>query len=376
MKARFFVILWTLCAAFAPRAQGQSAVPTDTKAPLRLVQAIPLPSVEGYFDHMAVDIKGQRLFVPGEHQRTIEVIDLRTGKDIHTITGFGGDPRKTLYLPETNQIWVDDGDSTVKAFSGDTYELVKNVPLTGHDKDKDSRKVPDNGVYDPATHLFYLGDRSDSTPNAGPKGSIEIVDTKNGTLVGSIDVEGKNPAGLTLDPSSSKLYVVMGDTSQVVVIDLQKRAVVASWPITGGPEPHAVAIDAPNRRLFIGSRVKRSHIYKPGKLVVMNADTGKVIDAIDTEGGVDEVEWEPKTRRIYYTGTTGFVEVFKQIDADHYQSLGKVATGALAKTSLLSPELNRFFAAIPKHVILTPPVPESKEATIEDAHVMVYEVLP
>jgi DNA-binding beta-propeller fold protein YncE len=364
------VILSAFCLVATVPAHGQA------NSPMKLVQTIPLPNVEGYFDHMAVDIKGQRLFVPGEHQRTIEVIDLRTGKVIHTITGFGGDPRKTLYLPETNQIWVDDGDSTVKAFSGDTYELVKNVPLTGHDKDKDSRKVPDNGVYDPATQLFYLGDRSDSTPNAGPKGSIEIVDIKNGTLVGSIDVEGKNPAGLTLDPSSSKLYVVMGDTSQVVVIDLQKRAVVASWPITGGPEPHAVAIDAPNRRLFIGSRVKRSHIYKPGKLVVMNADTGKVIDAIDTEGGVDEVEWEPKTRRIYYTGTTGFVEVFKQIDADHYQSLGKVATGALAKTSLLSPELNRFFAAIPKHVILTPPVPESKEATIEDAHVMVYEVLP
>jgi len=88
------------------------------------------------------------------------------------------------------------------------------------------------------------------------------------------------------------------------------------------------------------------------------------------------VVWEPKTRRIYYTGTTGFVEVFKQIDADKYQSLGKVETGALAKTSLLSPELNRFYAAIPKHIILTPPVPQSKEATIEDAHVMVYDVLP
>jgi DNA-binding beta-propeller fold protein YncE len=364
------VVLCGLCIVAVVPAHAQ------TNPPMKLVQSIPLPNVEGYFDHMDVDVKGQRLFLPGEHERTIEVIDLRTGKVIHTITGFGGDPRKTVYLPEAHQIWVDDGDSTVKAFNSDTYELVKTVPLSGYDKDKDSKKVPDNGVYDPATHLFYLGDRSDSTPNAGPKGSIEIVDVKSGTLVGSIDVEGKNPAGLALDPSSSKLYVVMGDTSQVVVIDLQKRAVIATWPITGGPEPHSVAIDAPNRRLFIGSRVKRSHIYKPGKLVVMNADTGKVIDAIDTEGGVDEVVWEPKTRRIYYTGTTGFVEVFKQIDGDNYQSLGKVETGALAKTSLLSPELNRFYAAIPKHIILTPPVPQSKEATIEDAHVMVYDVLP
>jgi DNA-binding beta-propeller fold protein YncE len=375
MKTCFFAILWTLCAVFAPQSQAQSAAPPDTKAPLRLLQAIPLPSVEGYFDHMAVDMKGQRLFVPGEHQRTIEVIDLRTGKDIHTITGFGGDPRKTIYLPQTNEIWVDDGDATVKAFSGETYELVRNIPLSGHDLDKDSRRVPDNGVYDPATGLFYLGDRADGLKKEGIKGSIEIVDTKSGKYVGSIEVDGLNPAGLALDPKSSKLYVVTGDTSNVIVIDRDQRKVLATWPITGGPEPHAVAFDGAHHRLLIGSRVKRSHIYKPGKLVVMDSDTGKVIDAIDTEGGVDEVEYEPVSQRVYYTGTTGFVEVFKQIDADHYQRLGRVPTGPIAKTSLLVPEMNRFYAAIPKHIILVPPIPQSKEATIEDAKILVYEIV-
>jgi DNA-binding beta-propeller fold protein YncE len=362
-------LLCVLSLTFIPAAQAQ------TNPPMRVIQTIPLPSVEGYFDHMAVDLKGQRLFVPGEHQRTIEVIDLRAGKVIHTISGFGGDPRKTIYLPETNEIWVDDGDATVKAFSGDSYELVKNIPLSGHDLDKDSRKVPDNGVYDPDKHLFYLGDRADGLKKEGVKGSIEIVDLKNGKFVGSIDVEGLNPAGLALDPNSPKMYVVMGDTSQVVVIDREKRSVLAMWPITGGPEPHAVALDAVHHRLLIGSRVQRSHIYKPGKLVVMDSNTGKVIDAIDTEGGVDEVVFEPVSHRVYYTGTTGFVEVFKQLDADHYERLGKVATGPIAKTSLLVPELRRFYAAIPKLVILVPPIPQSKEATIEDAKIMVYEVL-
>jgi hypothetical protein len=376
MKKRFFVILCALCALVAPRSQAQDGAPPSPNAPLRLVQTIPLPNVEGYFDHMAVDTKGQRLFVPGEHQRTIEVIDLRTGKDIRTISGFGGDPRKTIYLPQTNEIWVDDGDATVKAFSGETYELVKNIPLSGHDLDKDSRRVPDNGVYDPATGLFYLGDRADGLKKEGIKGTVEIVDLKSGKYVGSIEVDGLNPAGLTLDPHSSKMYVVTGDTSNVVVIDREQRKVLATWPITGGPEPHAVAFDGAHHRLLIGSRVKRSHIYKPGKLVIMDSDTGKVIDAIDTEGGVDEVEYEPASHRVYYTGTTGFVEVFKQIDADHYERLGRVPTGPIAKTSLLVPELKRFYAAIPKHVILVPPIPQSKEATIEDATIKVYEIVP
>jgi DNA-binding beta-propeller fold protein YncE len=375
MKTCFFTIFCTLCAVFASPSQAQNCTPSETKAPLRLVQTIPLPNVEGYFDHMAVDIKGQRLFVPGEHQRTIEVVDLRTGKDIRTITGFGGDPRKTIYLPQTNEIWLDDGDATVKVFSGETYELVKNIPLSGHDLDKDSRRVPDNGVYDPATGLFYLGDRADGLKKEGVKGSIEIVDTKSGKYVGSIEVDGLNPAGLALDPNSPKMYVVTGDTSNVIVIDREKRTVLATWPITGGPEPHAVAFDGAHHRLLIGSRVKRSHIYKPGKLVVMDSDTGKVIDAIDTEGGVDEVEYEPASRRVYYTGTTGFVEVFKQIDADHYERLGRVPTGPIAKTSLLVPEMKRFYAAIPKHIILVPPIPQSKEVTVEDAKILVYEIV-
>ena len=79
---KYLAVLWTLCVVLIPRAVCQSS------APMKQIQSIPLPNVEGYFDHMAVDIKGQRLFVPGEHQRTIEVIDLRAGKVIHTITGL------------------------------------------------------------------------------------------------------------------------------------------------------------------------------------------------------------------------------------------------------------------------------------------------
>jgi hypothetical protein len=42
-----------------------SGAQAQTGAPLKLIQTIPLPNVEGYFDRMAVDVNGQRLFVPG-----------------------------------------------------------------------------------------------------------------------------------------------------------------------------------------------------------------------------------------------------------------------------------------------------------------------
>jgi hypothetical protein len=172
------------------------------------------------------------------------------------------------------------------------------------------------------------------------------------------------------------MFVVMGDTNQVVVIDRDKRAIIATWPIAGNQEPHAVAFDAEHHRLLVGTRVRRSHTAKPGKFLILDSDSGRIIDSIDSEGGVDEIVLDAPSKRVYFTGTTGFVEVFKQLDANHYDRLGKVATGPIAKTTLLVPELHRFYAAVPKLVILVPPIPQAKEATTEDAKIMVYEVVP
>jgi len=45
--------------------------------------------------------------------------------------------------------------------------------------------------------------------------------------------------------------------------------------------------------------------------------------------------------RIYF-GDNRTVAVFKEVDPDHFQLLGKVPTGAISKTGLWVPELKRF----------------------------------
>jgi hypothetical protein len=197
---------------------------------------------------------------------------------------------------------------------------------------------------------------------------------------------------------------IIAGESHVAVVDLEKRAVVAQWPIVGGPVPHATAIDPIHHRLFVGSRMKPhigevggGHQYEPGKLVVMNTETGKVVQALDSIGGADNVDFDQATRRIYFTGTTGTVAVFQEVDPDHFQLLGKVPTGAIAKSGLWVPELKRFYAAVPKHYVLTPPrstaniqadlleeLSSTKSAVkpilsnliVEDAHVMVFDYVP
>ena len=366
-------VLSALCAIFVSPAPAQSLPMQTMSGLLRLVQTSPLPG-EGYIDHMAVDVKGQRLFISGEASKSLIVVDMKSGNVVHEVKGLGGNPRKPFYLPDANEIWVDLGDNTVVAISGTTYEVAKTVELTGGRGA--AKRDPDNAAYDPARHIYYC---AIVTGAGNTDGTIEIVDTKAAKLLGSIKMNGNDPGGLSIEPSGKRLYVAMGDVvngdSHVKVIDLEKRAVVAEWPITGGPAPHASGLDAAHHRLLVGSRVKGGHRYEPGKFVVMDTDTGKVVQALDTVGGADEVQYDAPTGRIYFVGSTGTVAVFKQDDPDHYHVLGKVPTGAIAKTGLWVPELKRMYVAVPKHIVQTPPYGANDYIT-EEAHLMIFDYLP
>jgi DNA-binding beta-propeller fold protein YncE len=251
----------------AARSQQPSEVYVNKQVPmvhmsglLRLVETIPLPT-EGNMDHCSYDLKNQRLFISGEDNKELVVVDLKAGKVIHE-TKFGGNPRKPFFDPATNEIWVDLGDNTAVGINGTTFEITKTVELTGG-KGAEHRD-PDNAAYDPAKGLYYVAVRTGHRGQIdGYKdGSIEIVDTKAAKLVGSIKVDGNEPGAVILDPAADRLYVGMGDVvndeSVVKVIDPGKRAVVAEWLITGGPLPHVAGLDAAHHRLFMGSREELS----------------------------------------------------------------------------------------------------------------------
>src|SRR5712672_3115671 len=125
-----YLMLITVSIALVSNASAQSMPMQTMSGLLRLIQTSPLPT-EGYMDHLAVDVKGQRLFICGEANKSLIVVDLRSGTVIHETKGLGGNPRKPFYLAESNDIWTDLGDNTVVAISGTTYQVTKTVVLTG-----------------------------------------------------------------------------------------------------------------------------------------------------------------------------------------------------------------------------------------------------
>jgi len=305
---------------------------TTTKAPLKLLSSIPLPSLkEGDFDHFAIDLEGHRLFLTAEENGKLLVFDTNSNKLIHTIEDLKA-PHAVLYRKEFNQLFVVDGDeSAVKIYDAQNYQLLGKVELA---PDADSM------AYDTAAKQMYVvnGGREAKTPYS----FITVVDAAASKKVRDIKVNSDRVEAVVLEKSGPRLFCNITGTDTVGVMDRTQSSVQNEWKLpTGVHQNVALALDEKNHRLFVVAR-------KPGRLVVLDSDNGKTIASLPAVGMVDDMAYDPDHQRLYLAGDQ-FVDVFTQKDADHYALLARVPGGFRAKTGMLAPELNRYYLAIPRH---------------------------
>ena len=323
------VLLWITQLASLLVMVGVTRIAAQENQPLRLVQTIPLASVKGRIDHMDVDVKGNRLFVAGLENGTLEIIDLKAGKWVHSIPGFKA-PQGIAYLPSLNKIFVaSNDDGVVRVFRGDTYELLDTIQLD---------LGPNRVAYDPHTGLLYVGYGGRVAKK--DKGEVGIIDVKTDKHVGDIDV-GLRAAEILMTKAGDRLFVFDNVASKIQIIDTKNRAMTAAWQVSR-ERPGDGAFDEPNHRLLIGTRM-------PPTLTVMDSDTGKEIMSLPTVEGMDGVYYDGIHKRVYVSGgrdaDVGYVFVYQQQDADHYTQIGKIPTRTFAGTSFWSPELNRYYVA-------------------------------
>ena len=106
-----------------------AAVAEQSTAPLKLKQTLPLPGVEGRIDHFAFDPTGERLFVCALGNNTVEVLDLRKGERVHSITGLGA-PQGVGYAPDLNRLFVaNDKGGVCKIYDGKSFQAVGELRL-------------------------------------------------------------------------------------------------------------------------------------------------------------------------------------------------------------------------------------------------------
>jgi len=325
---RIFALLSLFIVLSCSVAAAQESPALTPKEPIRLTK------VEGRMDHMSIDVKGQRLFATAFDNHTLEVIDLKTGRQIHTISNLD-EPQGAYYDATTNRLFVAcGGDGTVKIFDGTTFQLLQTVTL---DLDADNVRYDARGKH---IVVGFGGEKflAGKVTRPGGGGALEVLDLM-GKKIAEIPTDA-HPESFQLEKTGTRVFVNVPDKQEVEVADLTKGAVLAHWKVTCTTN-FPMALDEAHHRLFVGCRI-------PAQLAVFDTESGKIVASPAIVEHTDDLFFDASKGRIYILGE-GFIEAWQEKDPDHYDRLGRYATPADGRTGLFGPDLGELFETIPHH---------------------------
>jgi len=294
---------------------------------LKLVNTTDLPGISGDLDHMAIDAAGQRLFLAAEDNGTLRVIDLKSGKLLHTVKGFHT-PHSILYLPEVNELYIADGSKAIQVLDSRTFQVKRTVATT---------PGSDSIAVDRDAHLLYAvsGGKDVSMKTS----VISVINTQSAKLEKEIAIDAAHVEAMALGKGGPELFVNVTDKNYLAVIDRKKGTIVAQWHIAEARQNAPIAFDEAKHRLFVVCR-------DPGMLVVLNSQDGHTIASFPTGAKADEVVFDAARDRIYVLAGEGKIYPYQQENANHYKPLNPVPSASGAKTGLLSPDGQKLFVAV------------------------------
>jgi DNA-binding beta-propeller fold protein YncE len=301
---------------------GVQGLLSQSRELLRLEATIPMPGVEGRIDHLAIDVERQRLFVAALGNNSLEVLDLKARKRVHTVHGLA-EPQGVAYLPSVNRVFVANRkDGSVRAFDAASWNLLKSLSYGG---DADNLRV------DSGSGNLWVGYGEGALGELDPEGK----------KVGDIKLDA-HPESFQLEKSGSRILVNLPDSRKIGVVDRKTRTMVAEWH-TGGPlSNYPMALNERDHRLYVITR-------RPARLIVFDTQDGRRIGELAATGDCDDVFWDERRRRIYAIGGEGGISVFEQRDPDHYNELGRIKTVPGTRTGLFSTDTDRLYVAVRKH---------------------------
>jgi DNA-binding beta-propeller fold protein YncE len=292
-------------------------VQAQSAPPLRLVFSVPLPEVEGRIDHLAFDQARQRLFIAALGNESLEVVDLKT-KTVRGLKGFS-EPQGAVLIPDTRRVFVTNGgDGTGVFVNADSLEVVRRVKLGA---DADNVRFDSNRLF------------------VGYGAAMAVLDAQ-GTRLMDIPLAA-HPESLQLEPGqdggTARVYINVPGAGHVAVVDLEKRAVIATWAVPASSN-FPMALDSVHHRVLVATRA-------PARLIAFDTISGKVTANLETVGDADDVFVDGS--RVYVSGGAGEVRVLERRDSDQYTEIAKVPTPPGARTSLLETNGKRLFVAVP-----------------------------
>jgi hypothetical protein len=305
----FLIILITGCSPSTGYGQNM----------LKLEKEIPLTAIIGRIDHMDIDVKDQVAYVAALGNNTVEAVNLRSGKILHSITGLS-EPQGVGYMPKHHELLVANGGTgECIFFNAATWQKVASIK---YDDDADDVR------YDPGSDRIYVGYGT---------GGIGIIDAATHKKIAEIGLPA-HPESFQLDAKEGKIWINLPGSGMIGVADIKTNKLVDKWKRLLPRANFPMAYDSVQHRIMVGYRI-------PATLKVLDSRSGKEIFSSGLVGDVDDFYWDESTKQILISGGGGSINIFKQTGATAYKQVADIKTRNGARTSLWVPELRLFLIA-------------------------------
>jgi YVTN family beta-propeller protein len=270
-----------------------------------------------YFDYVIVDAAARRVYFT--EGTVVHVVNTDTGEKIGDVTGDWKRIHGVAIVSELNKGFITDGDAAnIIVFDLKTLKPTKTIKA-----EEDADWI----LYDPASkHIFsFNGDSKSST----------VIDPVKEEVIKSIPLGGA-PEQAVAD-GKGMIYDNLESTNEVVAIDTKDLTVKSRFSVAPTGAPVAIAMDRKTRRLFVGGR-------NPKTLVMMDADTGKVIgEPLPIGDRVDANIFDPATNTVAAATREGTLHIFHEDSPDKLSVVETVKTEFGAKTMGLDPKTHKLF---------------------------------
>jgi hypothetical protein len=294
--------------------------PAPAPAPgYHLLKTVPLPPAPGnieYFDYITVDPDARRVYV----SHGTEVVVLNADDD--TVVGTIGGLKRShgvVIVKALGKGYITDGEAeSVVVFDTKTLKVTGEI--------KTNQPDTDSIIYEPFTkHIFTFNGNSHNTTIIDPAKGAVIT---NIDLIGGVEFPAVDGKGMVYDNNEEK--------NDVVAIDAKSNTIKNRWPGAPAGTLVAMAMDQKSRRLFSSGR-------GPQFTIMMDADSGKVLQSFPISGGVDANIFEPSTGLLFVSTREGKIHIFHEDSPDKMSEVETVDTQYGAKTMQIDPKTHKIF---------------------------------
>lgn len=285
-----------------------------------LLKTIAVGGTEGW-DYVTMDSTSRRLYIGRDDH--VDVVDVDAGTVVGKVTGLSH-THGVVLAPDLGRGFTTDGDSNTS-----TIVDLKSLKKIGT---VETGKDPDSFVYDEITKRIFI---MNSAGN-----NATVINAADGTVAGTIALEGQPEAAVS--DGKGKVFVNITDKDQIVEVDGQTLKVLHRWPLAPGVGPSGLSMDRKKRRLF--------SVCDNQKLVVMDADTGKVLATAGVGAGTDASLFDPDTGNAFASaGGSATLTIVHEDTPDHFRLVDNVPTQSGARTMALDTKTHNILLVTARH---------------------------